>query len=258
MAEKREKVKHVYLESFSRIFYTLEPLICFVSLVLQIVGFSTNAWAIQKDNEKNRLTKFGLWSTTVCYDLDCITRTHYDEYRENMSKGYTRKGVQYALQLGHEVTTTIALASIAICFILSVVHFFIRIWKRQIMLGMLITSFISGTLLLTTIGYHYGELSAFQQIPLNKLQYTFYHPWGLTSSFVGAVIIVLNGVVLTFLACCRRSLKRRKSYETVVTQKQDIPVSVPHQCADDYDPPDYNDLEDDEEDSEEDELVDQV
>ena len=96
MAEKREKSIYFYhrLKRFSRIFFTLEPFICFLSLVVQIVGFSTNAWLIQKDSN-NRLTKFGLWSTTVCYDLDCITRTHLDEYRENMSKGYTHKGNVY-------------------------------------------------------------------------------------------------------------------------------------------------------------------
>ena len=110
---------------------------------------------------------------------------------------------------------------------------------------------------MTTVGYHYGELSALQQVELNKLQFTFYHPWGLTCSFIGAVLIALNGVALSILACFRRSIKNRDSYETVSPPKQDIPDSVPHQCADDYGPPDYNDLEE-EEDSEEDDLVDQV
>jgi hypothetical protein len=37
---------------------------------------------------------------------------------------------------------------------------------------------------------------------------------------------------------------RNYVYETVTT-KENLPDTVPHQCADDYEPPDYNDVEKD-------------
>lgn len=83
------------LGRISRIFFYVEPFVCLTATVLQTVGFSTNAWAIHKNNSNNRLTAFGLWSTTICYELDCITRSHYDEYKDNIAKGFSHRGMYY-------------------------------------------------------------------------------------------------------------------------------------------------------------------
>ena len=89
MAEKSDRLLG---ERISRILCLAEPIVCLVATILQIVGFSTNAWAIQLDNSKNRLTKYGLWSTTVCYGLDCKTKTHLNDYEENIAKGFSHRG----------------------------------------------------------------------------------------------------------------------------------------------------------------------
>ena len=97
-------------------------------------------------------------------------------------------------------------------------------------------------LLLTVVGYWGAELRAAMRVSKNKLQYTYYFPWSLLVSGFGAIIIILNGIVLSVFACCRNPI--RNVYETVTT-KENLPDTVPHQCADDYEPPDYNDVQKD-------------
>jgi hypothetical protein len=76
----------------TRILHCIEPFVCFVSMILQIVGFSTNAWLVQETKLDGRLTLFGIWSATICYDLDCNTKTHMDEHKELMAKGFSARG----------------------------------------------------------------------------------------------------------------------------------------------------------------------
>lgn len=236
------------LGRISRIFFYVEPFVCLTATVLQTVGFSTNAWAIHKNNSNNRLTAFGLWSTTICYELDCITRSHYDEYKDNIAKGFSHREVMYSLQLGHEVTATLALIFAALCFILAIIYNFCKCGKRQLEIGMVVTSLISGVLLLSAVGYFYGDLSATMRVQQNKLQNTFFYPWGLAVSASGAFIILVNGLLVTMFTCLRKTIPRRRRTESylIVTTKENIPNSEPLQCVDDYDPPDYNDVEDDE------------
>jgi hypothetical protein len=103
--------------------------------------------------------------------------------------------------------------------------------------------FFVGVLLLTVVGYWAAELRAAMGVPKNKLQYIYYFPWSLLLSSIGAIIISINGLVLSVFACCRNPI-RNYVYETVTT-KENLPDTVPHQCADDYEPPDYNDVEKD-------------
>lgn len=226
----------------TRILHCVEPFVCFVSMILQIIGFSTNAWVVQQTKLDGRLTKFGIWSATICYELDCNTKTHMDEHRELMAKGFSARGIQYAFLVGHEVNTTLALVCVTLCFILSLLYIICKRGRRQIQITMVITSLLSGVLLLTVVGYWGAELRAAMRVSKNKLQYTYYFPWSLLVSGFGAIIIILNGIVLSVFACCRNPI--RNVYETVTT-KENLPDTVPHQCADDYEPPDYNDVQKD-------------
>lgn len=225
----------------NKIVHIVEPLVCFVAMILQIVGFSTNAWAVMKERntENGRLTKLGLWSTTICYELDCTTKTHMDEHKENIAKGFTYKEPQYAFQVGNEVNTTLALVCVIVCFCLSILNIFCRAGKRQIQFGMVLMSLISGILLFTVVGYFTAELMAIMRVELNKVKYEYYFPWSLLISASGAVIITINGIVLTVCACRNRS--SNILYKTV-TIKETIAIAVPPKCTDDF-PPDYNELE---------------
>lgn len=169
-----------------------------MAISFQIVGYTTNAWAI-KENGKNGIYKHGLWSTSVCTcNWSCCKQMTHKELHESwLAEGVKDTEIMYAVQVYTAVEATLGLAFGLTSVCLSVAAVLKTQYERRIRLGIIFFSALSGCILLSVVGEILASTIGILKADIGNI----YFPWSLLFSGFGGVVIFTNGALLLLVEC---------------------------------------------------------